>query len=674
MRANRQEPAPVRLVCEHDHGQREGRVRIRPLHRPENLWQEIGTQIRQLRKAMGYPTAHALAEAVTTRFDLKALPPVAKWESGDPHVTSAGVFQIDTLLGCDGYLIWMAAAASSADADRRGGPPRLPGSPREVLGPWPQPDGTVQTATLAATSAAVVGHLLDGLDDDDAVRLEVEGLVADAADLTYRRVQGWAAAPPDELGVSADDVAAYVDEQGEAPEHPLVAGSLHVHTFRVRNAGSVPWKDRFLLALSHPPDLRQIWPSLWPVPDTGPGDIAEVRLPLRAPAAPGYHYPILRQVLPDGRLTFPTSPRGLDLVVLVPHPDHRAWWPAAVTPAKRWVFVASSRTPVDILVHKEAGRAMERVRTQVITGPVRRASRKAVADVLPPLSGVRPAYRARRMEEIEKGLRGLTPEQWSQARDVLADLPHRLAGRPASEDAFRDALAHLDAVLTSAFRKYQHDSRPDLPPPLDIAARARQQLSGLSASAVGRALGAEFGLLSVLSRLDDPHLAASPVDQRWCMSVVDDPPLPVLGSKEITLKRWVVRNDGRVGWRGLLLGRLGPAVASPLPLTPCAIAVPDAQPGEQVVMDLPIAAPYLAGTVVIHFVPYRTDGRPAWPDDRRTLPVRVVTSGRPGSTTRWWLDRGSPGEQLQQPEDGVRHHGKHLPRQWWGPGRRSQER
>ena len=592
----------------------------RPWKVPADLWQETGAQIRQLRKAMGYPRAQDLAEAMRDRFGLLALPPVAKWESGDPPVTRWGAMQIDSLLGCEGYLLWMRAAAASEDAARRNGRPRLRPSPLSML----------TGCTTDDVTGMVGGDLL--IDDPGA---EPRELVHQAAGVTAERLRRWETHPPRGQIASEADSSTYLSEDGPALYQPLAAGSVCVHEFVVLNSGDVPWRDRFMMPLGHPDDVQRVWPALWPLPDTDPGQECRIRLPLRAPRAPGLHYPILRQVLADGHLAFPSAPRGLDLCVLVPHADLQAWWPPGDVPPARWMFVASSTTPVDLLTSPKLGAALRAVRESVLTGQRARLSRRRLAAEFHGLYQVAEGKKADRLEEIEAGRRGLPPGEWAGLAESLRDLPTRVQGQ-VDLSRWTSSTDEFAAAVDEELRAYAEKHRPLIPASPDLATRLSRQTAAFRASSVGRRLLHEYGLEPTLERLQDPlTFPTEPVDRDWCITVLQDHPLGTLHSKQLTLKRWRLRNDGESPWRNLLLARLGPAVASQLPATPCAVTVPDTDPGQDVVVAVPLIAPYLSVTATVHFVPITTLGRPAWPHSRQSLSITVTVEPGTGSKTGW---------------------------------------
>src|SRR4029077_6133987 len=102
------------------------------------------------------------------------------------------------------------------------------------------------------------------------------------------------------------DATAYVDET--IPSGTLMApGLLFVKTWRIRNVGTVPWRGRRLERegpLSGPGLIMSFSRSV-EIPDTEPGDIAEIQVPLRAPGYDCSSIAYFKMTDADGFLCFP---------------------------------------------------------------------------------------------------------------------------------------------------------------------------------------------------------------------------------------------------------------------------------------------------------------------------------------------------------------------------------
>jgi transcriptional regulator with XRE-family HTH domain len=115
------------------------------------------------------------------------------------------------------------------------------------------------------------------------------------------------------------DATAYVDET--IPSGTLMApGLFFVKTWRIRNVGSVPWRGRRLERegpLSGPGLIMSFSRSV-EIPDTDPGEICEIQVPLRAPGYDCSSIAYFKMIDADGLLCFPDEHQlGLDVLVLV---------------------------------------------------------------------------------------------------------------------------------------------------------------------------------------------------------------------------------------------------------------------------------------------------------------------------------------------------------------------
>lgn len=130
----------------------------------------------------------------------------------------------------------------------------------------------------------------------------------------------WVTDPAD--GSSASDDA-------DTPNGTVVRpGEFRVVRWEMRNAGSVPWRDRWLYRVWRP-GTGIVTPGFVPLPDTEPGGTARVRCPFRAPLRPGTYRMCLKAGWPNGVYCYPGTMLGLPLTVIVPPADladcHEPW-------------------------------------------------------------------------------------------------------------------------------------------------------------------------------------------------------------------------------------------------------------------------------------------------------------------------------------------------------------
>jgi Ig-like domain from next to BRCA1 gene/Helix-turn-helix domain len=114
------------------------------------------------------------------------------------------------------------------------------------------------------------------------------------------------------------DVTAFVDDT--IPHGTLMTpGLVFVKTWRIRNAGTVPWRRRRLERqgpLTGPGLITSF--RYVEIPDTGPGEIAEIDALLKAPGYDGSSIAYFKMVDEDGFLCFPDEHQlGLDVLVRV---------------------------------------------------------------------------------------------------------------------------------------------------------------------------------------------------------------------------------------------------------------------------------------------------------------------------------------------------------------------
>ena len=114
------------------------------------------------------------------------------------------------------------------------------------------------------------------------------------------------------------DATAFVDDT--IPHGTLMApGLLFVKTWRIRNVGTVAWRGRRLERqgpLTGPGLITS--PRFAPVPDTEPGDVAEIQAVLKAPGHDCTSIAYFKMVDENGFLCYPDHHQlGLDVLVRV---------------------------------------------------------------------------------------------------------------------------------------------------------------------------------------------------------------------------------------------------------------------------------------------------------------------------------------------------------------------
>lgn len=114
------------------------------------------------------------------------------------------------------------------------------------------------------------------------------------------------------------DATAFVDDT--IPHGTLMApGIFFVKTWRIRNAGTVPWRDRRLERqgpLTGPGLITS--PRYVTIPDAAPGQIVEIQVPLKAPGYDCSSIAYFKMVDKEGFLCFPDHHQlGLDVLVRV---------------------------------------------------------------------------------------------------------------------------------------------------------------------------------------------------------------------------------------------------------------------------------------------------------------------------------------------------------------------
>lgn len=151
---------------------------------------------------------------------------------------------------------------------------------------------------------------------------EAEGLllslfeVAEHGDEQARRRAG--GHRPKIVRAVSGDATAFLDDT--IPHGTLMPpGAVFTKTWRIRNAGQVPWNGRKLERqgpLTGPGLITS--PRYAPIPDTRPGEVAEIKIVLKAPSYDATSIAYFKMVDEYGYLCFPDEHQlGLDVLVRV---------------------------------------------------------------------------------------------------------------------------------------------------------------------------------------------------------------------------------------------------------------------------------------------------------------------------------------------------------------------
>lgn len=158
-------------------------------------------------------------------------------------------------------------------------------------------------------------HFYEETFEADGLLLSLLEVTDHAAEQNRRRFGGHR---PRRVRAIEGDATAFVADT--IPHGTLVEpGIFFVKTWRIRNAGSVPWRDRRLERqgpLTGPGLITS--PRHVPIPDTAPREIAEIEVPLKAPGYDCSSIAYFKMVDREGFLCFPDEHQlGLDILVMV---------------------------------------------------------------------------------------------------------------------------------------------------------------------------------------------------------------------------------------------------------------------------------------------------------------------------------------------------------------------
>lgn len=122
---------------------------------------------------------------------------------------------------------------------------------------------------------------------------------------------------------TAGSVAVHGDASGWVCDVTVPDGAIFrpkesfTKTWRIRNDGVVPWKDRYLLRIGSPGGHGLIGsPVLTPIPDTQPGQTVDVSVPCTAQTHEGSSAATFKMADKDGNLYFPGQ-YGVGLMVAI---------------------------------------------------------------------------------------------------------------------------------------------------------------------------------------------------------------------------------------------------------------------------------------------------------------------------------------------------------------------
>lgn len=524
-------------------------------------------------------------------------------EDADPDVRRARVpYQLaeayDTAFGADGYLVDVHHWAKVRDREHAKYPPRA--TP-------PVPDGL--------SLDAAVGLLWDGFSAQDVVAAPVLAAHEAALRAAYpgwrdpARRQEWAPAE------GRRDRSAFVNERNEFRDGQLVApGEVVIASWPLRNKGEVPWRDRLLYRVSDRDAAGIHAPRFVCVPETGKGEVAVIRAPLRAPRWPGTYQACFKIGWPTGVYCHPTTTTGVMATLVVPPPELSAWWPEP-PPARE-----NGQAPETLVTSHELRQWLSSARKKASL------TQAQLGGLLTDVPGSRRTNRM--ISDVERGERRWPLSAWHAAVRALERF---------------DAAAAETAALRSLLPPVGHPPAPaTLWTTEDRRAHLRTMLADLTADEPARrferttehATVPEHVMAGeVLRRLNEGSAESpSPQDHyQWELLESSWTDVTDIGKRPYFAVHVRLHNTGEVPWKGRLLSRLGVTVSTVMPATPRVTPVPDTEPGGSCVVLIQGRPAHLVGVTDIHYVMTFADLRPCFPGDRRTIQLTLATTTTVGA-------------------------------------------
>lgn len=120
-----------------------------------------------------------------------------------------------------------------------------------------------------------------------------------------------------------------------------------------------------------------------------------------------------------------------------------------------------------------------------------------------------------------------------------------------------------------------------------------------------------------------------PGDKTEWIRAVNPPSGDFVRPREPFTQGWVVRNAGIVPWRGRWLARVGPPAGAEVPWSHRRVRIRDTDPGEEVLIAMPIRGAEIEGTITVHFKQVDGLNRMYFPHIPWGVSVTVVTTLRP---------------------------------------------
>ncbi|MEU4224773.1 NBR1-Ig-like domain-containing protein [Nonomuraea sp. NPDC026600] len=126
--------------------------------------------------------------------------------------------------------------------------------------------------------------------------------------------------PPPALPLHAGDAAMFIADVTLPDCTHVDAGQTMAKVWRLKNAGTVPWKGYSLrrLDLTQQADQCQTISDV-PIKDTKPGEMVDIRTDITTPRKPGLCYVRFKMVDASGTVVFPGS-RPINFQIIVDAP------------------------------------------------------------------------------------------------------------------------------------------------------------------------------------------------------------------------------------------------------------------------------------------------------------------------------------------------------------------